>query len=1263
MLYYFYTPKRAVDVKKNQLFILFCFLSLLTKYSSFGQEYIHSIQHYSYEEGLNGRFINSIIADSDSIIWLLTNEGVSSFDGHHFNNYASSNSTLRFINYKNIYYTKDLILLEVFCYDGVNAPEYSCIDVFDKKTMQFLPIVDYLKIDGLQETDIVQVISKNDEAKFLKLKDGAVISIKSKSFIEISASFPQKRKNRRKNYYNLGYLWPQQFKSTPGYYWDCKHQSIIIRNEEDEIIIDLASQITKQFPQVDLNCLFIHKGKGFIGTTDGLIIFEMIKNRFQNYLSSDSTPISTRGFIEIEDDIYVGTYSGLAKIEPINREAYIINPVLFTSQMIALDSNILTSSNKSTYLRSYAPSFQKENYAYLFPDNFDYFTNINCLFLDHNEQIWLGTNRGLFRFDPIAQKTIPFDLHKLGHQYQYPSINHIHENEAGLWLGTSNGLILIRDDRSATIFNTNNKKLPYDHIYYIYEEDQLFWLPTKGGGLIKWNFKDYTSKHYTTLQGLSNNTIYAAYSDTSGYLWLPSNYGLMQFDKQQEKVFTYLPKDGITHIEFNYLSHFQSSNGILYFGGLNGITAFNPSDFGYNKQALGDTLMITEIEKLVPKKGAFQKIRSTTTIDHHIRLSPNENAIKVQVSLLNFSGLKNNRYAYKLSGHHKEWNYTSLPEINISNLSYGSQTLHIKAQSAEGLPSKNEISLIIFRERPFYLKWWFASTCILFCSGVFFYSLYLVRKNRERLELLVEERTETISNQAKELEQLNEQQSNFFVNVSHELRTPISLILGPLNSLRKEQLSNTQKTNLGIIERNTKRLQLMIDELLAFAKLNTEIAESTQKVIDLQSFILELSLDYIPLADKKELEFSFNSNIPEDVLIILDTEKVNRIAGNLIQNAIKFTPEFGKITINAILKEDTFLFQVIDNGEGIREEDINNIFKRYFQTSKSNDLEGLGVGLSLSKELAESMRGELSVSSTHQKGSTFNLLLPIEKSVQSIFSSQEATTLNINLPFNPKVAHQPHTSKPTILVIEDHPDMLTYLTSIFEDDYIILKARNGVEAIQLINNMKDSSTSVQLIISDIMMPGIDGLQFFHILQHNQNWRNVPFIFLTAKNNPSEKIEALRIGVDDYLTKPFTEEELKARAQNLIQRYTDRIQFTALEKKAPKTEVENLDETPEWIKDATNIIKAHAHDTLFNVEQLAIKLMMSRRQLFRKMKSTTGLTPNKFMQEVRLQLAKEILESTNTQSVQEVSLAVGFKKANYFSQLYKSRFGRLPSSYL
>jgi YesN/AraC family two-component response regulator len=211
--------------------------------------------------------------------------------------------------------------------------------------------------------------------------------------------------------------------------------------------------------------------------------------------------------------------------------------------------------------------------------------------------------------------------------------------------------------------------------------------------------------------------------------------------------------------------------------------------------------------------------------------------------------------------------------------------------------------------------------------------------------------------------------------------------------------------------------------------------------------------------------------------------------------------------------------------------------------------------------------------------------------------------------------------------------------------------------------MKDSSPSVQLIISDIMMPGINGLQFFHILQHNQSWRNVPFIFLTAKNNPSEKIEALRIGVDDYLTKPFTEEELKARAQNLIQRYTDRIQFTSIVKEAPKTEVENLAETPEWIKDATNIIKVHAHDSLFNVEQLAIKLMMSRRQLFRKMKSTTGLTPNKFMQEVRLQLAKEMLESPNTQSVQEVSLAVGFKKANYFSQLYKDRFGRLPSSYL
>jgi signal transduction histidine kinase/DNA-binding response OmpR family regulator len=673
--------------------------------------------------------------------------------------------------------------------------------------------------------------------------------------------------------------------------------------------------------------------------------------------------------------------------------------------------------------------------------------------------------------------------------------------------------------------------------------------------------------------------------------------------------------------------------------------------------------MITEIKKLVPEKGAFQKVSSPILDDTHIRLTPNENAIKVQVSLLNFSGLKNNRYAYKLGGDEEEWNYTSQPEIDITNLKYGSQILHIKAQSAEGLPSKNEISLTICRERPFYLKWWFASTCILFCSGLFFYSLYLVRKNRERLELLVEERTKTISNQAKELEQLNEQQSNFFVNVSHELRTPISLILGPLNSLRKEQLSNTQQTNLGIIERNTKRLQLMIDELLAFAKLNTEIAESTQKVIDLQSFIIELSLDYIPLADQKELEFSFNSNIPEDILVILDTEKVNRIAGNLIQNAIKFTPQYGKITLNAILKENTFLFQVIDNGEGIREEDINKIFKRYYQTSKSSDLEGLGVGLSLSKELAETMGGKLTVSSTHQKGSTFNLLIPIEKSVQSIFSSQEASTLNINLPFNPEVAHQPNTSKPSILVVEDHPDMLTYLTSIFEDDYVILKARNGVEAIQLINNMKDSSPSVQLIISDIMMPGINGLQFFHILQHNQSWRNVPFIFLTAKNNPSEKIEALRIGVDDYLTKPFTEEELKARAQNLIQRYTDRIQFTSIVKEAPKTEVENLAETPEWIKDATNIIKVHAHDSLFNVEQLAIKLMMSRRQLFRKMKSTTGLTPNKFMQEVRLQLAKEMLESPNTQSVQEVSLAVGFKKANYFSQLYKDRFGRLPSSYL
>ncbi|MEM9821201.1 MAG: ATP-binding protein, partial [Bacteroidota bacterium] len=662
--------------------------------------------------------------------------------------------------------------------------------------------------------------------------------------------------------------------------------------------------------------------------------------------------------------------------------------------------------------------------------------------------------------------------------------------------------------------------------------------------------------------------------------------------------------------------------------------------------------------------------------EKQLRIDPQDRNIRLKFGLLDYE-TKHITYAYKIEGADEHWQYTQDPVIHLDRLFYGSYTIRLRTEDAS-----QELKIPLKVIAPFYLQSWFlVSSILLFILLVFRLIRWRTRASHQRQKVLeqavlestteLREKTQQLEVQAEDLKALDQLKSRFFANISHELRTPLTLILGPLSQLKKEaDLKATVKRKLGTIERNGTKLLKLVEEILDLSKMDANKLELHEQATPLKAFTARIFSTFESQADFKKINYQLELDVADDLQVLLDRDKVEKILNNLIANALKFTAAGGTIKVQLKYVENLIQFGVADTGRGISPEEQAHVFDRFYQSKEQTSQGGgTGIGLAFCKELAELMNGQIGLKSELEKGSTFSLellakplripahiKLAVEIPPQQILAHEEMILLSGN------------NTSATILLVEDNRDMQIYVQELLEGHYQIITCNDGQMAYDYL--LDENNALPDLMVSDVMMPQMDGFTLLDHCKSLDRLRNMPVIMLTARSATSDKLNALTLGVDDYLTKPFVVEELLVRIKNLLHHaqvrksaYEGSVTALAnpLELVASKAPIiSELDQ--QWIKKIEAMLQENVEDSNFDVDAFADVVQIGRRSLYRRLKQLTGLTPAQYIKEVRLQLARNLLERGVYKTMSEVAYAAGFTTPDYFSKIFEKRFGRKATSY-
>lgn len=1063
------------------------------------------------------------------------------------------------------------------------------------------------------------------------------------------------------------------------------HSKLIItlsRFDYDRSLFDLVNA-----PHLD------KKGGIWIFGEFGLNHVQIKENRFTNYFSFDNKEVkpfnnSTRG-IRVNDKFVFANLElskTTVKIDKSFPENYkIIDQSQEYPRALSLENNTLLVGTRYN-LREYNLNTQQiRTIPFTDPEYLPYL-NVWCIIQDKNKRRWLGMTGGLAYHDEGGTNLHYFkpEDHDFGFTDSKSEIQYMKADSAGLiWLCTNKGLFVFDPVIKKIISRFDSQQsgdyyLPASLFYYIhFDKNGIRWLGTSEG-LIRWDNYKKSHRLFTTKDRLANNVIYAVMEDKHDHLWLSSDFGIMQFDKNSFAINTFHVVDGISHEEFNRTSHTMDAVGRIYFGGLNGITSFQPEEFYEDKSFRVPNVVLTQIniydgklQKLVDKTG---EIYSSKTI----YLYPLDQYLRLKCILPTYEDPASIHYAWKITGIDQDWNYQTENTIQIGRLPYGTHILELKGQSAHSQWSPNVLQYTIQVIKPFYLRAWFISSLSVLILGIL-YAIYRIRtaqllKNQLELKAQIKKATEKIEHdknlieaQAKDLLELDKQKSRFFANVSHELRTPLTLMLGPIQSaLKNGNLNDKTKTWLHTALSGGHDLLKLINSLLDLSRLeqnkitvelsNVNIKNLTQKILHVFQFH----------AEEFNIDLISDFQIPVDTISSLDIGKVETILNNYLTNAFKHTPSNGKIQLITSMNSGRIVFEVKDNGKGIHEIDKDHVFKRFYQTNvpDAKTEGGAGIGLSICYELANLMDGSVWVKSEYGHGSSFYLSLPFLVKQNDYYSQQ--TEQRISKENNTVTDKHEIRIKPNIIIVEDNSNLRRYLESILSSKYNVFSSVHGQDALDILSkqDLQNPNQSIHLILSDVMMPVMDGYKLLEILKSTPSYHTIPVVMLTARADEQDRLRALRIGVDDYILKPFEEDVLLTSIDHLIQSHLvkmnwskDEIRSSSEKQKPYALSIQDQ----EWLKVLEANILLHMGDSKFSVDTMAEYMHTSNRTFNRKLKAITGMTPGEYIKEIRLHAAKQFAERGEYGSLSELAHKVGFTDPEYFAKLFKSRFGITISS--
>ncbi|MGB3006640.1 MAG: two-component regulator propeller domain-containing protein, partial [Chitinophagaceae bacterium] len=899
------------------------------------------------------------------------------------------------------------------------------------------------------------------------------------------------------------------------------------------------------------------------------------------------------------------------------------------------------------------------------------------IYEDKDERLWIGTlGDGLDLFDRKTNRFEHFGLQKVNSDFvQSKYISCILQDRQGiLWIGSAGGITSFNSKENVFVPHRNSGEregLSNNAVICLIEDTYgRLWVGTREG-LNVYNKKTNKFQSFTVDNGLPDNVILNILEDQNKSLWISTSNGLCKVITtgiEEIKELTIINYDEINDLqnrEFNDNAAYKTRNGELLFGGPSGFNIINPSaikDHTNSSKAVFTNLQLfnKNVDPGDEINGRILLKKSITQTDK-ISLKYNENSFSIQFTAIDFSHSNKDKFAYILDGFNPDWVYTDGNQrvATYTNLAPGNYTLKVKTMNKNGVWGDVK-SLKIVITPPFWKTTIAYLFYILFLAGL----LYLIRRiTLERIHLRYEMKRQ--KHEAERSQAIEQLKTKFFTNVSHEFRTPLSLIIAPLDKLIKGTNDEEQKQQLNLVQRNAKRLLGLVNQLLDFRKMQVQEIKLHPSIGDIVGFTKDISQSFIDIAEKKTIQFSFTTDL-DKLEMYFDKDKVEKIMFNLLSNAFKYTHDKGKVSVHLSYKSPTQLemdgnvaIEVKDTGIGIPADKQQNIFERFFQTDVPGSIvnQGTGIGLAITKEFVKLHKGIITVHSELEKGTTFTVLIPAKKIFDTTNQSQKTIPIETDdIDTTQLEEGDKRNKKKTIIVVEDNEDLRFYLKDNLKEHYYVVEAVNGKEGWEKISKLMPD-----LVVSDIMMPVMDGIELARKIKSETHTAHIPVILLTAIGSEEKQLEGLNVGVNDYITKPFTFEILASRIRNLIaqQKLLQKKFHKQIEVNPSEITVTSVDEN--FLRKALEIVEKHIDLPEFSVEDLSREIFMTRVTLYRKIQFLTGKTPIEFIRSIRLKRAASLLEKSGM-PISEIAWEVGFRSPKHFAKLFKEEFGVTPSQY-
>jgi len=1201
-------------------------------------------------------------------------------------------------DYGVVLYSEDEQVLDVYTFNGQqfgkrlhkNIPfppgKYFAL-LPDGQLLLYQRTIERYLPDRAKEPDTLQRLSAEGEVfmHIARAENGDLVALKStpEAYLVFNLNLETERATPHPVTRHLRHYDPYLTAARPlsdGSLWLCgPDRTLAYYDAAEDTLIDFSAALKKRLPNVnDVLFPFIdNTGTVWVMTRLGLLRVSLPEQAFDQYLSEPLGACngfcSFRGMAESPDgDLFAAYYHGIARINPGRQKV----TALFSPDdyRLPLPSDLHADEhglwlnhgqlmNPETEVVRAVPgarnTFQEEG---LFAKG----KEGPLWWVFEHELFYLDSFNGQLRWEKVLE------LPKKG-EYVTEAI------QVGRWSGavfiSNNGQLLHYkpDTQQQKWYSPGNKDFAVAHIFAIEETAPgLLWLATDAG-LLSLQLESGAVKRFTTADGLSNNYVCGMLSEGDSALWLSTNHGLSRFRIADESFMSFFEEDGLSHNEFNRKSYFKAKDGRMYFGGLQGITAFYPEELLLSQQQRNETAGVV--------LNAFEYVdeQKDTTIRRYnfgqepaIHLRYWHRSFTFEYALTDYRNPEEVTYSYRMEGYEEHWSAPSkFSFTRFSSLPAGEYTFRVKARDSHGQWHPNQLAVQVIVHAPWWATWWaYLLYALIIAAALYYLRHNELRKQALQTKLMLEKV------EADKLKELDSFKSRLYTNLTHEFRTPLTVILGMASQIKKSPKADMDK-GLALIENNGRSLLKLVNQLLDLSRLESGGLKLKPQQSDIVPYLRYLVESFQTYANSHNLSLLFFTNLEVKVMDY-DPEQLKQVVTNLISNAIKFTPSGGEIRVKVGQQGHQLQIVVADTGIGIAPEKLPHIFNRFYQADDSDTRagEGTGIGLAHTQELVRLMEGEIEVVSQPGEGTRFTILLPVRNEAEMVTSAQpltgstllmdDDTAASIPALTSPTglegtIQQQQNTAQPEVLIVEDNPDVVTYLKSCLGHLYRLSIAYNGRIGIEMATNQIPD-----LVISDVMMPEKNGFEVCDTLKNDDRTSHIPIILLTAKADAASKIAGLRRGADAYLAKPFDREELLLRLSMLIERQK-RLAAYFSGHKADKSdealstlEPEAIEIEDAFIGKVRGMIEDHYTDEDFGLPQLCQKVGMSRSQLYRKLKALTGASPSEFIRNYRLNRAKVLLETSDL-NISEVALEVGYRNVSHFSKSYQELFGNLPSS--